>query len=408
MRIDTEHLERFIGECGRFPADFERGPSDPGGLQAVRQWINELAQRHHFLGPTAAQRLGELVEKSRLLDWLLAFTGKRYRDHAVHQWRVAALGWFLLHAHVLPDIPLWQYAAQRRQALGGAAVPQNACGHRDCPPDRIAYAWWVAALMHDHAYPLCHMLQTLESVLLLVRGAAPGEADRTRTTIKALAQTPRTFAGDALAVMDSPSVSLGAHDYLRRRLVACGVLPAQGVPPANDPNLWDHGMWSAANLCNLFADWNFPLSAADPHVGHLVEALRAIAVHSELPSAERSVSIKDNPLGWLLCLCDELQEWDRCVAVAGCAVPETDHIELDGIAWDGNAVDPIRFTGDDLVVAFKYSDQRTLELTEWNAEIFLKSKSKRLGRLCVPTGLRPNCIRIQLIRPATECEVSLR
>ncbi len=95
--------------------------------------------------------LGNCLKSSANIDWLLHLSKKRYRDHASHQLFVGILGWFLLECEVSNDgsgqtLREWIH---QRSALA---------------EDEIDIAWWIASLLHDHAYPLSHMLRVVPSI----------------------------------------------------------------------------------------------------------------------------------------------------------------------------------------------------------------------------------------------------
>jgi hypothetical protein len=92
------------------------------------------------------------------IDWLLHLSKKRYRDHASHQLFVGALGWFLLHC-LLPS------PSPKATDGGDQTLKQWIAKRLELSEEDVEVAWWVSSLLHDHAYPLAHMLQVPPSLV---------------------------------------------------------------------------------------------------------------------------------------------------------------------------------------------------------------------------------------------------
>ena len=95
--------------------------------------------------------LYKLILGSSNLDDLLYLTQKRYRDHYKHQFLVGSLGWFLLDV----ILPSGETLKAEMENLEGVHCLSN---------DDIDQAWWCAALLHDHGYPLSHILKSIREI----------------------------------------------------------------------------------------------------------------------------------------------------------------------------------------------------------------------------------------------------
>jgi hypothetical protein len=94
-------------------------------------------------------KLHNCLERSlKNVEWLLYMSQKRYRDHTSHQLFVGALGRFLLHCLVVPS------SKGEEQTL-----IQWIASLKGLSENEVEVAWWVSSLLHDHAYPLGHLLR---------------------------------------------------------------------------------------------------------------------------------------------------------------------------------------------------------------------------------------------------------
>jgi hypothetical protein len=198
-----------------------------------------------------------------------------------------------------------------------------------------------------------------------------------------------------------------AREYLAEVLEGNNIIDQNTVRGLKPYHLWDHGLWSAANLVRLLQEWGFPPDQQQMAGRYVIESLRAIAAHSEVPG---KVSLHENPFGWLLCLCDEMQEWDRSIVTEDRPITETDHIEIENL-HEADETDPFYYFEEQkpFVVIFQYVNRKELELTRWNADIFVKSKMERIGRLLVPSELKvwPQKIKLCIRQPDIVDEVNL-
>ncbi len=104
--------------------------------------------------------MGTMLDAQPAFEWTMHndVFNRRYRDHIVHQVRVAALGDLLLDQPVRGQSLLLRAVAAIRPRLRGVARQ---------PEEFVRLAWWVAALFHDAMYAYenqekhCRNLQTV-------------------------------------------------------------------------------------------------------------------------------------------------------------------------------------------------------------------------------------------------------
>jgi hypothetical protein len=234
-------------------------PMEARTIQAYIWVLSEYA--HNVLGLPAQfdlrAHLGLAEREEPALHGLRRF----YRNHFFHAMEVCLLGHFLLELKAGGE-PLWRRAA------------------RAIPPSRgtkqgVLKLWYLTALLHDIGYAV---------------DIARGTADLFQMFGKAdiLGQ----FASGFNATIEEVSASLAKHGF-------------QGYSKEDKPGE-DHGVVGARHLQALL-----DRIAKDDHrfapTGYAA-AVRAIALHN---SHKHNVRFNEDPLAFLLILCDTLQQWER-------------------------------------------------------------------------------------------------
>lgn len=182
-----------------------------------------------------------------------------YRDHFFHCLEVCFLGHFLLELNINGE-PLYK-------KVGGIL---NLAEKID-----VFRLWYLAALLHDIGY-LMDALKATNEALEFFRnsGAVKHFTDEVKEAVQALSQK-----------IDDEKLS----DYV-----------------AEDKPGEDHGVVSALHLEALLK--NIIRDKGKKDIKYYQPAIRAIATHN---SRKHTVSFRKEPLGFLLILCDTIQEWVR-------------------------------------------------------------------------------------------------
>jgi hypothetical protein len=314
-------------------------------------------------------RLRLLVEQSRHLDWALFLTNKRYRDHYQHQFNVGALGWFLLQSYVSNDKRLDEKIAE---------LYADRWELKD-----VHTAWWISSLLHDHGYPISYWLNSIPAMRTI--GTEFKELKSPLTSIeKAL--------NEVYYAMLSPDFGRLANMKSSREDIQETVkdgLDLIGLPSSIETELkediYDHGMLSATNLALMFKNNLNDI---------LKESAKAIALHS---NTKIDVKFEDSPIAFLLILCDEIQEWGRKMIISDKFKPELEHIRI-GPFLDEEGK---RKFNKSLKVKFEYGDAKVLKDTNWNYELFNKSKLENFKRLKFTRMINPQKIEFEVRIPSS-------
>lgn len=237
-------------------------PLDEKTIDAMVWLLSEYA--HHGLGvPTQIDLRTHLLQAARS-EPALHVLRHFYRDHFFHALEVCFLGHFLLSLKVTSKKRLWQLVADRLRRVG-----------RPCGQQEVLRLWYLTALLHDVGYGI-DVLKGVRSLLGFFNKAQP------------LGDLAKRLA-DAL---DRLSEDLGAQGLA---LYATEDKPGE-----------DHGVvaaWHLQKLLERAAEKDGKLQWQD-----YLPAIRAIALHN---SRKYTVRFADDPLAFLLVLCDTLQEWNR-------------------------------------------------------------------------------------------------
>lgn len=238
-------------------------PIDDKTIQGIVWLLREYG--HHALGvPEQIDLRAHLLQAARgepALHVLKSF----YRDHFFHAIEVCFLGHFLLELQVAPSQTMWKLVAKKLNLSGRIEEKHRA----------VLRLWYVASLLHDVGYGI-DVLKGLQSLLRFFGHTEPlrGLSDRLSADLKQLSKDLE---------------KAGLADY----------------SSADEPGE-DHGVIAAWHLENL-------LRTVEKHDKTVVcreywPAIRAIARHN---SRKHDVVFSQDPLAFLLILCDTIQEWNR-------------------------------------------------------------------------------------------------
>jgi len=271
---------------------------------------------------------------------------KRYRDHAAHMCRVGGIGSILLRSGLLNRPEVNDYAKRNKFTL-----------------EDVKTIWWCASLLHDIGYLWELVLKMLNNpedktdfVKQVRRYILSDEYLYYLCTSK---YQPGGFYKDEDFYETAHEKFLGLQEQL-----------------SLSGRSWDkHEVLGACLLWLHQKELGINCSSTKLSIRQLVlsEVLRIISQHHSSDNKPHSpVAFSEDPLGFLLILCDEAQEWGRPL--------KTDY----GI-WACESTG-IEFNIDDnfLQIVIDYTDENVLSIAGFNKEYFEQGKQKALSRLEAP------------------------
>lgn len=340
--------------------------------------------------PEWADTVLKIVENVRHVDTLLYLTKKRHRDHSRHQLYVASIGLFFLNAKISPT-----------ESLGDVLVrvlsEKYDCGKNGATweGNELKQCWIVTALLHDSGYPLSHMLEIVSTMCHKEAAATSVDFDLIKSVLheskfvadkwvnyvsrikKQMADAGElTYSEVSRSLLKNLSSgfrhcfkSIRANGYTRS--LPAGISTSLRKAALNNELIFDHGLWSAANLIELFRakNWSFQEMECKPANLALIEAIEAIALHNVSPQHYK-VGFQQNPMACLLKFCDQIQEWNRGTLTSTGFLQETDHIILSPVT---------KIAGDtymdrDMKVRFELTQAEELVKSGWDLDKFIEPK----------------------------------
>jgi hypothetical protein len=253
---------------------------DDKTFQAIIWLLSEYA--HHALGvPQQIDLRTHLLQAARgepALQVLRDF----YRDHFFHALEVCFLGHFLLEMTINCDnVAKTSSKSKKNRARGEKAIWELAAdkmglqGAKDDRHQILLRLWYTASLLHDVGYGI-DVLKGARTLLRFLGGTKPMKSLLNRLDA-------------ALTELSKDMEAAGLTRYT-----------------AADKPGEDHGIVAAWHLEHLLRE--AATTDATIHCKDYAPAIRAIAMHN---SRKHRVSFADDPLAFLLILCDSLQEWHR-------------------------------------------------------------------------------------------------
>lgn len=334
-----------------------------------RCYIGDVHQDDWIFGQFKEKLIG-VIDASINIDWLLHLSKKRYRDHSSHQLFVAVLGVFLLGCKFYSN-ELNEKVTLRKWISNQLKIEENLIDH----------AWWVVSLLHDHAYPLAHMLKTVPSIAEENRKEL---LDQTWNLLGFKEQSYKVFNGlYDFGLLNELRIAVNINQDNQRTEIKKNILMTikkrltsfyfeENEFCSDNELCYDHGIIAAANIASFV---QFPDKY--PILKHIV---RAIAIHNGA-ACPNKVCIDKDPLAFLLIVCDECQEWERKIIVGDEVVSESNSIGFDNLKKVNNS-----FETDTFSVIFEYSDANRLKRTGWSYPLFQRAKDEAFSRLYVCTN----------------------
>jgi hypothetical protein len=333
-------------------------------VSGIQELIDEM-QKAYIRGPHEYELVRSLISESCVLDVLLFLTPKRYRGHDIHQFNVGAFGLFILEMYVSPSQTLKEYIMQLKK----------------WEAEDVQKAWIIAAFLHDHALPISYMFRIAPHIYRL---------RRTRPTYS----TPLDKFEDALhTAYDSlfskdlrdiyGMLQKGENGFPALESLIASELPKIGYRhKVEKKEILDHGILGAVNLTtrlrsknNSYVDNNEIIKAA----------AKAIASHHLIDK----VQLDEEPITFLLCLCDEIQEWGREIAFSPDIILETSSVRMEPIQFKNGKL----LFENELKFSFEYPSSEILKETGFDVKIFKDGKNSAEKRLItLNSKIRPQKI----------------
>jgi len=329
--------------------------------------------------------VSRLMTESNVLDAFLFMTRKRYRGHQIHQFNVASFGFFLLRTYISESETLAEYIARLKHL----------------PSKDIERAWLISALLHDHAHPIVYLFQNI-SVMSDLLKAYPTHDTALKSMQKAFEDAYRRLFSTKLSEIydeykrNKDKKDKDSEPILYRQLsnIIQEELNRIKCPLEFDRSmLFDHGVLGAVNFTTRLQDISASFVDSDEAIKM---AANAIALHnSTTPHISKTkVRLDQEPIAFLLILCDEAQEWGREVwkEEAGFQklTVECPWIEIGPFSYPNNR----RMFPDDLLINFCFPDEETLKSTGWSRELFNESKKRAFQERLAPmdNDVRPKTL----------------
>jgi len=350
VTIDTLYLMNWIREKRHLHSNETRKLTDE------MSWI--------IKGSEALDLIRNLIVLSRVVDLLLFLVpNKRYRGHDIHQLNVAALGLFLLDVYVSDSLTLKEYIARQRPWRN---------------PEEVEKAWLIAALLHDHAHPLSFMLQIAPS-LYAIKGPRESYAAPVEKFEEVLSSTYDNLYSHKLREIYNMFCK-GANGLSCLKDLVSSELRKIGIHEEIEmDNILDHGILSAINLTTTLRKFNNSWVDDDEMIK---ASAKAIAVHN----LTQKVSLKNDPIAFLLVLCDEMQEWGREMTLFPEIVIETSSIRIENFKCDEGK--NLFFT-DELKICFDCPPPRISKKTKFKDPLFKEKKILLKERLVFDPNINP-------------------
>ncbi len=358
--------------------------------------------------------VSHLIRRSSEVDIFSYLTQKRSRDHCRHQIYVASLGLRLLEIRVNSEESMAQYflrALKAKYDLQGFDVSS-------LKEEHVYQTWLLTSLLHDVGYPLAHLISTYVNIhgsitfdgkmildmLGLCRnlsyhiwGDFLNNISRTSEPDKERLCTAVNRELKGLLMSSFLADNRDLYEPLLRHSIFKGEFEGEQDKERLNRAVFDHGLWSAASIIS-----SLPYEeskSSDISIDNIIlwEALQAISLHNE-ENVEtfRDLDIIASPLTFLLILCDNIQEWDRCIVKQGKFVkPEIERINAGPFFLVLGAL----YYDELLQISFYCPESKRLKESDWLYDKFTESKltlERILNAWKKPQDFRPSKFRFQL------------
>jgi hypothetical protein len=312
-------------------------------------------QRKYLSEIHAFSYINNLMANSRTADKFASLVlSTRFREHEVHQLNVGVLGLLLLQVYVSPSETLKEYISNVLDWL----------------PKDVEKAWLITSFLHDHARPIEFMLN--KAPIIYRQKSFPDYHTHLDGLLDLFSPIEKNVFSESLRKIYNGLLDGENKLPDLESLISHEMGKIQFRHKIKRKEILDHGVLAAINLTTTLRNIN------DIYVDEseiVKTSARAMAIHN---LASERVKLKEEPIAFLLVLCDEMQEWGR--ETAG----EISSIRIGKFASKDGKI----FFEETFKVYFEYPSSNMLEFTNWNGEKFKDGKAVAQDRFdLVDAGL---------------------
>ncbi|MDQ1354611.1 MAG: hypothetical protein QG657_4920, partial [Acidobacteriota bacterium] len=310
---------------------------------------------------------------------------KRYRDHFLHQLRIAVLGDFLLDTYLDENTKLIDYINAILRD-GPDTFPDFIGNDPEREIKKCRITWWITALMHDYAYPL-HLI--FDPILF-----DPGCVEKMKKGF----------------IEDFFNPFLDSHKSTKEEFVRSfkekltEFLEAVKIDEKYRANIFEHlNVDISHNITSAFNLWQLQKNQKEKNENFCIGlACQSILLHHPFgESRGKSISFNKYPLAFLLTLLDEIQDWGRPTLITDDQKDPTaikkaidlNKIEIKGIFQKGKKLDRWYFDDKKITITLDYSKNNNVKPEHIKG--ISDSKTKNLSRLHIGSENLPE-INVQL------------
>lgn len=313
---------------------------------------------------------------------------KRYRDHFLHQVRIAVLGNFLLDVYLDKKTKLIDYINSILQNHEPSCIFTDfKSGNHKSTIKNCRLSWWVTALMHDYTYPLYFIFEPLlfnkknrEKMLkAYIADFLDPFINNHNLTIK---KFRKRFEKKLSKFLEAVKVEKTIKRHILKHI---------------ESNI-SHNITGAFNL------WQIQKNQKEKNKNLCIElACQSILLHhsfTENESAEsKSIRFFRYPLAFLLILLDEIQDWGRPVILVDNQKDPTetkknidlDKIEISGISQRMGDSNKWYFNDDKkIIITLDYGRKNNIEPR--SIKRIINSKERNLRRLNIGDDKLPDIL----------------
>ena len=269
----------------------------------------------------------DLVDLLRSYESTAATLIEKQRDHFIHSVNVFLTG-----------LSIWERSTRFRAAFAAAVPEEGLTAAWDTKYEEFFFRWGLAALFHDMGYPVEIVGHQINRFIRMVADA-DGDEVKVRAQIRyenfnelnhiRELIPKRSFTKDFYDAYESCSYIdlLTPLDLMAHRVSRCFSTDLEQTKEAlnrfvddmAESGFIDHGYYSALIVLKWYG-YAVQLAGEDPKrfFWPVVDSATAILLHNyyrnvlqKEPFSLGAMRAEDDPIAFLLILCDELQEWHR-------------------------------------------------------------------------------------------------